>query len=104
MERRILNLNATVSSVRKGVKNFMKSWLRKPRDSVEMHSADGGGAGGAKYRRPDAFVLEREIFARRFDRIESQIRLLADSAFLMRDLDTAVGMYRMARDDFKSDR
>lgn len=24
MERRILNLNATVSSVRKGVKNFMK--------------------------------------------------------------------------------
>ncbi|CAN0213363.1 unnamed protein product, partial [Ectocarpus sp. 4 AP-2014] len=89
MERRILNLNATVSSVRKGVKNFMKSWLRKPRDSVEMHSADGGGAGGAKYR---------------FDRIESQIRLLADSAFLMRDLDTAVAMYRMARDDFKSDR
>ena len=40
----------------------------------------------------------------RFDRIESQIRLLADSAFLMRDYDTAISMYRMARDDFKSDR
>ncbi|CAM9634302.1 unnamed protein product, partial [Hapterophycus canaliculatus] len=66
-----------------------RSWLRKPRDSVEMHGGDGGGAGGAKYR---------------FDRIESQIRLLADSAFLMRDFDTAASMYRMARDDFKSDR
>lgn len=41
---------------------------------------------------------------RRFDRIESQIRLLADSAFLMRDYETAASMYRMARDDFKSDR
>lgn len=40
----------------------------------------------------------------RFDRIESQIRLLADSAFVMRDYDTAAEMYRMARDDFKSDR
>lgn len=40
----------------------------------------------------------------RFDRIESQIRLLADSAFVMRDFDTAAEMYRMARDDFKSDR
>lgn len=41
---------------------------------------------------------------RRYDRIESQIRLLADSAFLMRDYETAVSMYRMVRDDFKSDR
>ena len=40
----------------------------------------------------------------RFDRIESQVRLLADSAFLMRDYSTAASMYRMARDDFRSDR
>eukprot|EP00752_Nemacystus_decipiens_P016769 g15006.t1 len=89
MERRILSLSATVNSVRKGVKNLVKSWWKKPRDSLDTHGGDGGGAGGAKYR---------------FDRIESQIRLLADSAFVMRDFDTAAEMYRMARDDFKSDR
>ncbi|CAN0521146.1 unnamed protein product, partial [Laminaria digitata] len=43
MERRILNLNATVNSVRKGVKNLVKSWLRKPRDSIDVHGGDGGG-------------------------------------------------------------
>lgn len=53
---------------------------------------------------PQSRTWLTENFAHRFDRIESQIRLLADSAFLMRDLDTAVAMYRMARDDFKSDR
>ena len=32
----------------------------------------------------------------------AQIRLLADTTFAMRDYDTALSMYRLARDDFKS--
>ena len=38
----------------------------------------------------------------RFDTIEAQIRLLADTTFSMRDYETALSMYRLARDDFKS--
>ncbi|CAN0413113.1 unnamed protein product, partial [Discosporangium mesarthrocarpum] len=40
----------------------------------------------------------------RHDRIESQTRLLGDSAFIMRDYETAASMYRMVRDDYKRDR
>lgn len=98
MERRILTLNATISSERKGMRNVIKSWWRKPREVGADPSAGGdgsgvgaggGGGGGATYR---------------FDRSASQVRLLADSAFLMRDFETAASMYRMARDDFKGDR
>lgn len=99
MERRILTLNATISSERKGMRNVIKSWWRKPRevgadpstggDGNGAGAGGGGGGGGATYR---------------FDRSASQVRLLADSAFLMRDFETAASMYRMARDDFKGDR
>ena len=36
--------------------------------------------------------------------IEAQIRLLADTAFAIGDLETALAHYRLARDDFKRDR
>jgi hypothetical protein len=83
MERRIMTLNTTVSNSRKGMKNVIKSWWRKPRD-VEDRSSDS-----VDYRH---------------DQIESQILLLADSAFVMKDYDTALSMYRMVRDDFKADK
>ncbi|EKU19979.1 hypothetical protein NGA_2125000, partial [Nannochloropsis gaditana CCMP526] len=40
----------------------------------------------------------------RFDRIESQIRLLADSLFVMQDYEAALGHYKLVRDDFKADK
>jgi|MDSY01.1.fsa_nt_gb hypothetical protein len=83
MEKRIMTLNATVSSTRKGMKNVIKSWWRKPRDAEDRSST------GVEYR---------------FDQIESQILLLADSAFVMKDYETALSMYRMVRDDFKADK
>lgn len=83
MEKRIMTLNATVSSTRKGMKNVIKSWWRKPRDAEDRSSS------GVEYR---------------YDQIESQILLLADSAFVMKDYDTALSMYRMVRDDFKADK
>ena len=36
--------------------------------------------------------------------MESNIRLLADLAFMVQDYELALGYYRMVRDDFKSDK
>ena len=57
-----------MADARKGVKNVLKSFWRKPR---EEGSALGGGTGTG-------------IVRYRFDRIESQILLLADTCFLIK--------------------
>lgn len=94
MESRIFQLNDIVSAMKKGVKNVFKSWLRKPKDlsSRPSNSNGNGGAGG------------NGAITYRYDSIESQTRLLADTAFLVRDYELALQMYRLARDDFKSDK
>jgi len=84
MEKRVATLNSTVSNSRKGMKNVIKSWWRKPREAE-----DRGAHQGAQYR---------------YDQIESQILLLADSALVMKDYETALSNYRLVRDDFKSDK
>lgn len=99
IERRIQGLTRLVSDARKGVKNVIKSFWRKPREEVAQQK------GAIKYR---------------FDRIEAQILLLADSCFIIRvtkfifflfnligklqDYDTAVAMYKLVRDDFRADK
>jgi hypothetical protein len=60
LERRINNLSRVVSEARKGVRNVLKSFWRKPRDEVQV-------AMGLRYR---------------IDRIEAQILLLADTCFI----------------------
>ena len=40
----------------------------------------------------------------RYDSVESQTRLLADTLFLMHDYDAAYSMYRLIKDDFKQDK
>ena len=40
----------------------------------------------------------------RFDTIESQTRLLADTLFVMQDYEAALSIYRLIRDDYKSDK
>lgn len=94
MESRVFQLNDIVSAMKKGVKNVFKSWLRKPKDmsSRSNNSYGNGGAGS------------NGAITYRYDSIESQTRLLADTAFLMRDYELALQMYRLARDDFKSDK
>ncbi|GMF15279.1 unnamed protein product [Phytophthora lilii] len=86
LEGRIFQLNEVVSAMKKGVKNVFKSWLRKPKDLRPSNSASSGGI----------------IY--KCDSIESQTRLLADTAFLVRDYELALQMYRLVRDDFKSDK
>jgi len=83
IERRLAVLNKQVSDSRKGFKNVVKSFWRKPRDEAES------SRGGLKYR---------------YDKIESQILLLADTSFMIRDYETALTMYKYVRDDYKSDK
>lgn len=86
LEGRIFQLNEVVSAMKKGVKNVFKSWLRKPKDS-----------------RLSSTSLSGSVFYKS-DAIESQTRLLADTAFLVRDYELALQMYRLVREDYKSDK
>ncbi|RHY42390.1 hypothetical protein DYB34_002027 [Aphanomyces astaci] len=83
MEAKLLSLNETVAAVRKGVRNALKAWWRKPKET--------------------SGTLNR-VYLYRFDSIESNMRLLADIAFVIRDYDLAYNMYKLVRDDYKNDK
>mmetsp|Transcript_22289 Transcript_22289/g.55070 ORF Transcript_22289/g.55070 Transcript_22289/m.55070 type:complete len:1626 (+) Transcript_22289:223-5100(+) len=93
MERRIATLNAIVSERKKGMRNLVKSFWRKPKEQqqqqMEQKKKIDKSASTAKYR---------------YDSIESQARLLADTLFVMKDYEAALSTYRLVRDDFKSDK
>ncbi|OQR81190.1 hypothetical protein ACHHYP_16677 [Achlya hypogyna] len=82
MEAKLHALNETVAAVKKGVKNAIRSWWRKPKDTTVRSSA----------------------YVYRYDSIESNMRLLADLAFCVHDYDLALSMYRLVRDDYKTDK
>mmetsp|Transcript_14452 Transcript_14452/g.21723 ORF Transcript_14452/g.21723 Transcript_14452/m.21723 type:complete len:1460 (-) Transcript_14452:198-4577(-) len=82
-ERRVGVLLRHVNEARKGVRNVLKSFWRKPRDNSSHMK------GVARYKH---------------DRIEAQILLLGDTAFSMRDYEAALSMYRLVKDDFKADK
>ena len=63
LERRIGLLTRIVNDTKKGVKNVLKNFWRKPRDE-NLHEK-----GSARYR---------------YDRVESQILLLSDTAFSLK--------------------
>ncbi|GKY94633.1 hypothetical protein MPSEU_000428800 [Mayamaea pseudoterrestris] len=89
LERRVADLNAIVSDRKKGVKNVLKSFWR----------------GGSRVKDDEvAASPSRSDVRYRFDSIESQSRLLADTLFLMRDYDAAQGFYRLVKDDYKQDK
>lgn len=98
LEARIFQLNEIVSAMKKGVRNVFKSWLRKPKDlstrASGANAVGGGSAGGAG----------TTAVTYRCDSIEAQTRLLADTAFLVRDYDLALQTYRLVRDDYKADK
>lgn len=114
IERRVAALHASVSNSRKGVRNVLKSWLRRPRDfahgaaaavvgdsTQQQQPLDQPAGGATKSTVRDASLPAPKYPA---ETIEANIRLLADTAFAMRDHDTALGMYRLGRDDYKADR
>eukprot|EP00536_Pseudo-nitzschia_multiseries_P010236 jgi/Psemu1/67347/estExt_Genemark1.C_3050054 len=103
LERRILDLDTIVGERKRGVRNLVRSFWRKPKDESggsegsnvygQSPSSAADGAGGAD-----------EEVKYRYDSIESQTLLLADTLFLMEDYTNALAMYRLIRDDYKSDK
>jgi hypothetical protein len=83
MEKRIAALVRVVNENKKGMKNVFKNFWRKPREETAMEK------GSVRYR---------------FDRVESQLLLLADMAFAIKDYDSAMSHYKLARDDFRADK
>ena len=106
IERRIYELNVEVTNHKKGVKNVFKSFWRKPKDVGGLNSSVHGSAimnqsvtknkAGGGDNGPDSVPYA-------YDSIESQTRLLADTLFLIRDYEGALGMYRLVKDDYKHD-
>lgn len=82
VERRIGILTRIVNDTKKGVKNVLKNFWRKPREETQEK-------GSVRYR---------------YDRVESQILLLSDTAFSLKDYDFAMTHYKLVRDDFKADK
>lgn len=83
LEKRLTILGKQVNDSRRGVKNVFKSFWRKPREESEFVK------GSIKYR---------------YDKIEAQTLLLADTAFMVRDYETAAANYKLVRDEYKSDK
>ena len=110
MERRIFTLQANVTQSRKGVKNFVKSFWRKPREATSIPGGEDGSSTGHAPTGPTATTPRGSTVAAlppalyKHDRIEAQIRLLADTCFVMQDYEAALSNYKLIRDDFKSDK
>ena len=83
LERRGWTLGRTVAESRRGVKNFFKGFLRKPREELPAHYS------GPRYLS---------------DRLEAQTLLLADTCFAIGDFENAATHYRAVREDFRADR
>ncbi|KAL9264874.1 Trafficking protein particle complex subunit 8-like protein [Drosera capensis] len=84
MEQKIRTLNEQVSATRKGFRNQIKNlWWRKGKDDV-----------------PDKH--DGPVYT--YSSNESQIRLLADYAFMLRDYELALSNYRLISMDYKLDK
>ncbi|GAA0142138.1 hypothetical protein LIER_03102 [Lithospermum erythrorhizon] len=84
MEQKIRVLNQQVSATRRGLRNQIKNlWWRKGKDDPPDNPT------GSTYT---------------FSSSESQIRVLGDYAFMLRDYELALSNYRLLSTDFKLDK
>ncbi|XP_012074301.1 trafficking protein particle complex subunit 8 isoform X2 [Jatropha curcas] len=84
MEQKVRVLNQQVSATRKGFRNQIKNlWWRKGKEDTPE------SANGPMYT---------------FSSIESQIRVLGDFAFMLRDYELALSNYRLISTDYKLDK
>eukprot|EP00980_Cylindrotheca_fusiformis_P016923 scaffold5156_cov143-Cylindrotheca_fusiformis.AAC.3 len=100
LERRIASLNAVVSERKKGMRNLVKSFWRKPKEA----QSDDLVTATTPTNNNNNSVDKDSSVKYKYDSIESQTRLLADTLFLIQDYDAALGIYRLIRDDYKSDK
>jgi len=92
-ENRLIALESRISAQRKGLRNTFRTFWRKSKES---------GGGTTNFESRSGTQTRRVLYLH--DSIESQLRLLADLAFMLQDYDLALSTYKMARDDFASDR
>ena len=92
LEQRVTKLNTIVSERKKGVRNVLKSFWRTGKSKDEPSSASTVAA-----------PVSEEV-PYRYDSIENQTRLLADTLFLLTDYEGALLTYRLIKDDFKQDK
>ena len=121
LERRIVYLNAVVSNAKKGVKNVFKQFWRKPKTSDATPTTSSLSTfltGTSSDSNPSTSTFPNSKMNSssttttstsgsvpyRFDTVESQTRLLADSLFLIQDYETSLSFYRLVKDDFKMDK
>lgn len=100
IESRIQSLNNFISTNRKGLKNVLSSWLRPSKATGSI--AYSGSTSSSQQQQQDFSWLG--IIYYPFDSIEAHIQSLADLAFTVQDYDLALQMYKMIRDDYKSDK
>eukprot|EP00927_Polykrikos_kofoidii_P008056 TRINITY_DN13337_c0_g1_i2.p1 TRINITY_DN13337_c0_g1~~TRINITY_DN13337_c0_g1_i2.p1 ORF type:complete len:1325 (-),score=203.88 TRINITY_DN13337_c0_g1_i2:467-4441(-) len=99
MEQQLQHLEAQISQNRKGLRNQLKYFWRKPRESVNstqpaLLSASVGSADG-QHDSGTVYTLQT---------VEGQMRLAGDIAFYLRDYEAAQGYYRSVVSDFKQDK
>jgi tetratricopeptide (TPR) repeat protein len=111
VERRIADLNALVSERKKGVRNLVKSFWRKPKEQLQQQQLQQQQQQLLQQQQLQESTSQKQqesdsssTVKYRYDSIESQTRLLADTLFLMQDYEAALSIYRLIRDDYKSDK
>ena len=95
-EKRMLELNQHVAAMRKGFRNQLRMFWRKPKD------AQGVKAGGEVVATKESEANGEHVYT--YDSIESQVQTLADLAFLVQDYEMALGLYRIVREDYGADK
>lgn len=116
MERRIAELNAFVTEKKKGVRNVFRgifggvvgssstSSSTNKTGGKAMDGTTGASTSSSSNATSTGSSKEAQFPTYRFDSIEAQARLLADSLFLMKDYEAAFSIYKLIKDDYKSER
>ena len=102
IEQRLFSMDHRITQNRKGFRNTISRYWRK--SNKETGTPPRGNT-------PDISKVDRTSSPFQagkvkylHDSIESQVRALADLAFMVQDYDYAQNTYRLARDDFGSDK
>lgn len=97
IERRIGKLTAMVNERKKGVRNAFKNLWRTGKTTQETTGA--AKSGSASTATSSGSTTPEDMVLYKFDSIENQTRLLADTLFLLTDYEGALSTYRLIKDD-----
>ncbi len=87
--RKMSALFTNVASQKKGLRNALRSWLKRPKDASPRRSSRDG-----------ASAYTPAVYS--YGSLETQTRLLADSLAMVGDVNGAATVYRWAADEYKA--